>query len=165
MPTRSTFLRLSAAATVFLALGLAPSGPVRAADDFPEGPGKDALMKVCTSCHGLESIPNLKYSKQEWQGLVYQMQDNGANASSEELDAIIAYLTQNFGKNEGADKTNVNSATAARISDTLGLSGKEAAAIVAYRSKNGDFKSIDDLKKVDGVDAKKIDAAKDKIAF
>jgi len=164
MLNKGILIRLSVAAAILLASNLLPSQPVRAADDFPEGPGKDVLMRVCTACHGLESIPHLKYSKQEWQSLVYQMQDNGADASGEELDAIIAYLTKNFGK-EGVEKINVNTATATEMQDGLGFDGKEAAAIVAYRSKNGNFKSIDDLKKVQGVDAKKIDAASDKVAF
>ena len=35
----------------------------------------------------------------------------------------------------------------------------------AYREKHGKFKTLDDLKKVPGVDAKKLDAKKDRIAF
>jgi len=36
---------------------------------------------------------------------------------------------------------------------------------VEYRGKNGDFKSIDDLKKVPDLDAKKVDLKKDRLAF
>jgi competence protein ComEA len=39
------------------------------------------------------------------------------------------------------------------------------AKIVEYREKNGPFKSIDALKKVPGVDAAKIEAKKDRLAF
>ena len=97
--------------------------------------------------------------------MVYQMQDNGADASGEELDAIIGYLTKNFGKDPATEKVNVNKATASEIEQGLGLATKEAAAIVQYRTRNGNFKTIDDMKKVDGVDAKKLDAAKDRVAF
>jgi competence protein ComEA len=164
MPNTLTTTRLCSAAAILLASCLLFPGPARA-DDFPEGDGKDTLMKVCTACHGLESIPHLRYSKQEWQSLVYQMQDNGADATGDELDSIIAYLTKNFGKDPAADRVNVNTATASEIEQGLGLATKEAAAIVQYRTKNGNFKTIDDLKKVDGVDAKKLDAAKDRVAF
>jgi competence protein ComEA len=59
----------------------------------------------------------------------------------------------------------VNTAAAGEIEKGLGLATNEAAAIVEYRAKNGNFKTLDDLKKVDGVDAKKLDAAKDRMAF
>jgi competence protein ComEA len=45
------------------------------------------------------------------------------------------------------------------------LTDTEAAAVVDYRKKNGDFKTIDDLKKVPDVDGKKLDAKKDRLAF
>jgi len=42
---------------------------------------------------------------------------------------------------------------------------KEAAAVIAYREKNGLFKSVDDLKKVPGIDPQKIEAQKDRLYF
>ena len=42
---------------------------------------------------------------------------------------------------------------------------EDAAAIVAYRDKVKGFKSLDDMKKVPNVDAKKIDANKDHLVF
>ena len=47
----------------------------------------------------------------------------------------------------------------------LGLTGKEAQALVSYREKNGDFKTIEQLKKVPDIDGAKIDAKKDSITF
>jgi competence protein ComEA len=47
----------------------------------------------------------------------------------------------------------------------LAITQKQADAIVAYRTKNGDFKDVDGIKKVDGVDAAAIDAKKDSIVF
>ena len=155
--------RLCAAAALLAAFCLLLPRPALA-DDFPDGAGKDVLMKVCTACHGLDSIPHLHYSKNDWQALVSQMQDNGAYATAEEFDLIVAYLTKNFGPAPAA-RTNVNTATASEIEKGLGLATNEAAAIVEYRTKNGNFKTLDDLKKVDGVDAKKLDAAKDRVAF
>lgn len=162
MPNISSTIRLSAA-ILFASFLLMPR-PARA-DDFPEGPGRDELMKVCTTCHDLDAVTHLSYSRKEWEGLVYAMQDNGADATPAEVEAIINYLTKNFGKAPTTTKINVNKATANEIEQGLGVTTKEAAAIVDYRTKNGDYKTIDDLKKVDGVDAKKLDAAKDRVAF
>jgi competence protein ComEA len=47
----------------------------------------------------------------------------------------------------------------------LGLSGKEAAAIVKYRTDKGSFKTVEDLKKVPDLDFKKIEAQKDRLVF
>ena len=40
---------------------------------------------------------------------------------------------------------------------------KEAAALIAYREENGPCKKLEDLKKVPGLDYKKIDARKDRL--
>lgn len=60
---------------------------------------------------------------------------------------------------------NVNTAPAIEMESRLSLRRSQAAAIIAYRSKNGKFKTIDDLKKVPGVDTEKIEAKKDRIVF
>jgi competence protein ComEA len=38
---------------------------------------------------------------------------------------------------------------------------REAAAVIQYREKHGRFKSVDDLKKVPGLDFKKIESRRD----
>jgi competence protein ComEA len=136
--------------------------PARA-QDLPDGPGKEVLSRVCTQCHGLDQIIELKQTKAEWSALVDTMVQYGAVAKDEEFDVIIDYLAKNFGK--ASDKVNVNKAAAKDIETGLALTTKEAEAIVQYRQKNGDFKNLQDLLKVTGVDGKKIDAAKDKIEF
>jgi competence protein ComEA len=97
------------------------------------------------------------------------MKDMGADATGPELEQIVDYLAKNFGKGGGAAaKVNVNSATAKEIETGLGVTTKDSELIVAYRVKNGNFKDIDGLLKVDGVEAAdtaKIQAAKDKIDF
>lgn len=49
-----------------------------------------------------------------------------------------------------AEKLNINKATAKELAKVKGLNMTKAKAIVTYRKKNGDFKSLDDLKEVAG---------------
>jgi hypothetical protein len=69
-------------------------------DQFPEGPGKATLIKVCSQCHALDPIATLRYSKDEWKDLVDDMKGKGAEATDEECNAIVEYLFKNFGKRE-----------------------------------------------------------------
>jgi comEA protein len=47
-------------------------------------------------------------------------------------------------------KVNINKATVKELTKVKGISPAKAKAIVSYRKKNGDFKSVDDLKNVKG---------------
>jgi len=49
-----------------------------------------------------------------------------------------------------AEKLNLNKATAKELATIKGMTAARAKAIVAYRNKNGDFKSVEDLKQVKG---------------
>lgn len=127
------------------------------AQDLPDGPGKDVVLKLCRDCHDLDTVTVENRTKEGWKKTVTKMLERGAEGTDEQLDAVIAYLAKNFGR------INVNTATAEEIA-SLGFSAKEAAAIVDYRGKNGVYKDWRDLKKVDGVDAAKVDAQKDHLA-
>lgn len=47
-------------------------------------------------------------------------------------------------------KININKATAKELMKVKGLNASKARAIVAYRKKNGEFKSVEDLSNVKG---------------
>lgn len=51
---------------------------------------------------------------------------------------------------------NINTATVAELDAVKGIGPSKAQAIVDYRSKNGAFKSLDDLKNVKGFGEKSI---------
>jgi competence protein ComEA len=153
-------------ASISFLLLFASLAPVSRGQDLPPGEGRETLQKVCTACHDIESIPRLRYSRDDWANLVYSMKDMGADATGPELEQIIDYLAKNFGKGtDAAKKVNVNSASAKEIETGLGVSTKDSELIVQYRVKNGNYKDLDALVKVDGIDAAKIQSAKDKIAF
>ena len=63
-----------------------------------------------------------------------------------------------------AAQVNVNSASAEEIAAELkGVGDTKAAAIVAYRSTHGAFKTADDLAMVKGIGQKTVDANRDNI--
>ncbi len=128
------------------------------AQDLPDGPGKDTLKKVCLDCHDLDIVLQENRTRENWKKTVVQMGERGASGTDEEYEAVVNYLTKNFGR------INVNKATAEEIASGLDFSLKDATAIVQYREKNGDFKAWRELSKVEGLDAAKIEAKKDHIA-
>jgi len=135
------------------------------ADDLPEGKGKEIILRACIGCHKAGEIAVYRFTKDEYQTIVYRMGDRGAQATRAELDVIADYLFANFPKVEDATKINVNKATAQQIAVGLGLTNDEAEAVVKYRERHGDFHAWGDLLIIYGVDGKKIAAAKDKISF
>jgi competence protein ComEA len=148
-------------AVMALALGLTAS---RSSAQLPDGPGKDALVRVCSTCHEANRVAAFRLTREGWESTVADMKWRGAKGTDEDFAAIIDYLATNF-LGEAAPKLNVNRATSIELESVLSLLRKEAAAVIAYRDKTGGFKTIDDLKKVPGVDVKKIEAARDRISF
>lgn len=131
---------------------------------LPDGPGKDVTVKVCGTCHEPGRAAAFRLTRQGWEATVDDMKWRGAKGTDAEFAAIVDYLATNF-LGEDAPKLNMNRAKQIELESVLGLFRKEAAAVIAYRDKVGGFKSIDDLKKIPGVDFKKIEAAKDRISF
>ena len=126
---------------------------------LPDGPGKDGLTKVCSSCHELEVVTSARRTKNGWQLTIDDMIARGAEGSDENMEAVLSYLTTYFGR------VNVNAASAQELEKSLDLLAKEAQAIVAYRERNGKIKDLDELKKVPGVIADRLQAKQAMIAF
>lgn len=133
------------------------------ADPWPAGPGKDVFLQTCSSCHGPETVIGHNLDVSGWTDVLNQMIQNGAQGSNDDFSAILQYLVTNFGPMPA--KVNINKATAMNLRSWLGMPEKEAEAIAAYRQQHGDFKTLDDLKKVPGVDANYIDSEKNLLTF
>src|SRR5580698_8286844 len=131
---------------------------------LPDGPGKAETEKICSQCHELARSISLRQDHAGWQATVDKMVSLGAKATDKEIGAVIDYLAAHFAA-EQVPRINVNKARAIDLESGLTLRRSEAAAIIEYRTKNGPFKSIDDLKKVPGIDAAKIEAKKDRLIF
>ena len=61
-------------------------------------------------------------------------------------------------------KVNINTATADELASLNGIGKVKAEAIVAYRTANGKFKAIEDLKKVTGIGDKTIEKLKGELS-
>ncbi len=135
---------------------------------LPEGKGKGVVQAVCSECHTLKNITDSRRTAEEWHDTVGSMISFGAHLQEDEIDTIVEYLAINFGKASSAGasaKININKATAKELQASLDFSQREAEAVVSYREGNGDFGQLEDLKKVPGLDPKKIEEKKDHIAF
>ena len=117
-------------------------------------------MKVCGKCHSVDQAASLRQSRTGWEETVSKMVNMGAEGSDDEYEAILGYLTKNFGP-EAPKPVNMNKAMAVEMESVLGLSRTEAAAVVQYRTDKGAFKALDDLKNVPGLDYAKVEKKKD----
>ena len=59
----------------------------------------------------------------------------------------------------------MNKAAAEEIAAVLEIPSGQAAEIVRYRAEHGEFKDLDGLKSVPGVEATVLEERKDRIAF
>jgi competence protein ComEA len=156
MTLRSKYLLL-APCLVFASIA------ILTAQQWPEGPGKEITIQLCVNCHSADIVQAHRMTRDEWTSTIQKMIMQGAEGTPEQFNAVLDYLTKNFGP--AAPHVKINEATAADLLNGLSLSEKEAAALVKYRTANGPFKTLDDLKKVPDLDFKKIEAAKDRIDF
>jgi len=138
---------------------IAALGPLAQAQDLPEGKGKDLVDQVCGACHGTDLVSSRRATKQGWSYIVDDMVSRGASATNEQIAQINEYLTKYFGQ------VNVNKGPAAELVSVLEISQTQADAIVKYRTEHGDFKSVDDLKKVPGLETAGLDKKKDRVAY
>ncbi len=158
--------------------GAAPArtAAAQAPDDHPEmpnGPGKAITLQTCTKCHSITNITGQHKDKDGWTATITKMVGYGATGTDDEFEQILNYVSKYYGLDSPAAadagaahaKIVVNKETPAQLTTDLGLTDDEAKSVVDYRTKNGDFKTIDDLKKVPNVDAKKFDAKKDDLLF
>jgi competence protein ComEA len=129
------------------------------ASRFPPGPGRDALFKVCKECHGPESVLGQLKTRGEWSKTLDEMAANGATGTDEEWSSILDYLDKHY------SLILVNTALAKDLALKLDVPAEIADEIVRARTQKGKFTSIDELKRVPGLDGAKLDARKDRLIF
>jgi competence protein ComEA len=132
--------------------------------ELPEGPGRAEVEKLCLQCHDLAKSVSLRQDRNGWGVTMTKMIAMGMKGTDEELQAVLAYLTEHFPP-EALPPININTARAIQLESRFSLKRSEASAILKYRTANGPFKTLDDVKRVPGVDFAKIEAKKDTIVF
>ncbi|MEO8482379.1 MAG: helix-hairpin-helix domain-containing protein [Acidobacteriota bacterium] len=159
----ASIVTLVAGTSVFVAgrapaaQGLTPSG-----EGLPDAPGKDVVVRMCGVCHEARRAASVRLTRDGWSSVIDDMVRRGAKGSDQDAETVLDYLATNF-LGEAPRPLNINSAAQIDFESVLELLRREAAAVVAYREKHGVFKSVDDLKKVPGLDFKKIDNKRDRI--
>src|ERR1700685_910750 len=134
------------------------------AQNLPEGPRKDATVKVCRQCHELARAVSLQQDRAGWQATMEKMISLGAMATPEDFEAVLDYLSKNYPAAE-APKLHINSARPIDIEAALTVRHSQALAFVAWRDKHGSITSLDDLKNAPGIDFAKFESHKDRIVF
>ena len=90
MFTRSIVLILTA-----IFLGTAPPAWSQQPQTFPDGPGKETVVKVCGGCHDINRI-RAGYTPAGWNMLQHMMQNFEAPIPPEEWPTVTTYLMKNF---------------------------------------------------------------------
>jgi len=113
---------------------------------------------ICASCHNITLVDGLR-TEEEWRDEINQMIKIGARGTEEQFARVMRVLARTL------TMVNINSANARQIAPVLDVSDAVAVAIVKRRESTGNYKGLDDLAKIPGVDRQKLQARKDRITF
>jgi competence protein ComEA len=148
---------------LLLSAAVGSSAPSLAAQvALPEAPGRDVTVKLCGNCHAPEIVASVRLAPEGWREVIARMVAAGARGTEQELETVFEYVSTQFPV-EAQQALNLNTAPAVELESVAGLLRKEAAALIAHREKNGPCKKLEDLKKVAGLDYKKIETRKDRL--
>jgi competence protein ComEA len=86
-----------------------------------------------------------------------------ASASSAEAQSAGAATAGSTASSQAPAKVNINTADEAALQTVTGIGPSTAKKIVADRTKNGPFASVDDLTRVSGIGEKKLEAFRDQL--
>ena len=150
-----------ALAVVFVA-GLTQSA--FAQDTLPEAPGKDQVLRVCSTCHEAAKATSVKLTREGWVETIDRMKAFGAAGSDEEFAAVLEYLATHF-RGDTVRPLDMNTAESIDLESVLQLLRRESRAFLEFRSKRGQLSSLEDLKGLDPAILKKIETRKDRIVF
>jgi len=87
----------------------------------------------------------------------------GENSSTENTDSSANSVTSQVSTT--TEKININQADLTELQKLTGVGQKKAQDIIDFRTKNGDFKSLEDLGKVSGFGDKTLEKLKDELCF
>jgi hypothetical protein len=69
---------------------------------LPPGPGHDATIAICSSCHAPDLVASTRLDRPGWDNLVRAMIERGGSATSQQIQEVIDYLSANFSPDNAA---------------------------------------------------------------
>ena len=124
-----------------------------------EDPDTGLFMRLCNDCHDTNQIVSRRRTRTEWEDIITKMVEQGLDGSAKDLETVFAYLNRNYGK------VFINRASADELVAVLTITQKDADAVIAYRKTAGPFADFEAIRKVPGIDIKKLEDKKDAIAY
>jgi competence protein ComEA len=147
------------ASTLIAAAPAGQAAPPQAPPAVAEDAATPVFTETCGKCHDAARIVAMRRTSAEWEDIIKKMIEKGAPGSEKDFETVYDYLLRHYGK------VFINTATPGEIVTIVGLSEKDAKAIVAYRESKGPFADFEAVKKVPEIDLKKLDERKDAVAF
>jgi cytochrome c5 len=65
---------------------------------LPEGDGKQLVQTRCAMCHDIGRVVTVRRSREDWERITKNMTERGPQATSQQVQTIVSYLTAKFGK-------------------------------------------------------------------
>ena len=66
---------------------------------LPADAGREAVVKMCTKCHGTAVFSRLRMDRAGWEDEVADMVEKGAAGTPDEIRAVVDYMAKHFGAN------------------------------------------------------------------
>ncbi|MFK0300334.1 hypothetical protein ACIQTU_14075 [Brevundimonas sp. NPDC090276] len=61
---------------------------------LPQGPGRNVAQRLCGTCHSLVLVTANGHTEAEWDSIVARMESNGMQASADDINTVIDYLSK-----------------------------------------------------------------------
>jgi cytochrome c5 len=61
---------------------------------LPQGAGRNVAQRLCGSCHSLVLVTAVGHTEAEWDAVVARMEANGMQASADDINTVIDYLSK-----------------------------------------------------------------------
>jgi putative heme-binding domain-containing protein len=103
----------------------------------PEGKGRAEFQRICSACHGLDTVTSQRMTHSEWTGVVNDMVSRGAQGTQGDLDNVVTYLSTNLGPgNPPAVSASPPAPASATAQNEMQLSEAEVAKARALLKQN-----------------------------
>jgi cytochrome c oxidase cbb3-type subunit III len=63
---------------------------------FPDGPGKDTTLRLCSGCHNADIVFQHRQGRDEWNAEIQKMIAAGAQGTPAQFTEVLSYLAGNF---------------------------------------------------------------------